>query len=251
MFFILSKIIDFLTHPLVWVLALLLYSYFKRQKGRKQLLYAILLLYFLSNEFIFNEVAKLYEPPPQMIQQNDTQYSAAIVLGGLSAYNKETQQIEFQGSADRILDVLPLYFNGNLKKIIIAGGSGRLVNRETESPHLKQYLIDIGVKEKDILIEAESRNTYENAVYSKELIEEFDLKGPFILSTSASHMARSVACFNKLGIKVVPFPVDYLSKEREFNPDRLLVPKAYVLKNWDALIHEWVGWIFYKIAGYC
>lgn len=251
MFFYLSKLVDFFTLPLVWVFALLLISLIKRHQGRKFLLYAVVILYFFSNGFVFNEVARLYEPTARKIAKAEENYTAAIVLGGLSAYNKEVEQIEFQGSADRLLDVLPLYFNGKVKKIIIAGGSGRLVNRETESPHLKRYLIDIGVKERDILIESKSRNTYENAVFSKELIKEHDLKGPFLLSTSATHMPRSKACFEKQGVQVVPFPVDYLGKEREFNPDRLLVPKAYVLKNWDAIIHEWIGWLFYKLAGYC
>lgn len=251
MFFYLSKLVDFLIHPLVWVFALLLISLINKPKGRKYLIYSLLILYFFSNELIFNEVARLYEPDPFNVSQSEESFAAAIVLGGLSAYNKEMQQLEFQGSSDRLFDLLPLYFSGKVKKIIIAGGSGRLVNQESESPHLKQYLMDIGVKEKDILIEAKSRNTYENAVYSKELIESNELNGPLLLSTSASHMPRSLACFKKQDLEVIAFPVDYLGREREFNPDRLLVPKAYVLKNWDAIIHEWIGWISYKIAGYC
>ena len=103
----------------------------------------------------------------------------------------------------------------------------------------------------DILIEDISRNTYENAKYAKELIIDHELKGPFLLSTSACHMRRSLACFDKQELQVDAFPVDYLSGKREFNPDRLFRPKSHVLKSWNALIHEWVGFLFYKIAGYC
>ncbi len=212
---------------------------------------AISTLYFFSNEFIFNEVSRIYEPPSVDIQKTEKEYSAAIVLGGLSSYNKAYSQLEFQASADRLFDILPLYFNGNVEKIIIAGGSGRLVNTEKESPYLKDYLLSLGVKEKDIFIESKSRNTYENALYSKEIIEREDLNGPFLLSTSAAHMPRSKACFEMQGLDVDAFPVDYFGKEREFNPDRIFTPKAHVLKNWDWLIHEWVGWLFYKLAGYC
>ena len=229
----------------------MLISVFKRNRGRKFLWYSIVTLYFFCNQFIFNEVIRLYEPAPKHIAEKEENYSAVIVLGGLSSFHNENQQLEFQESADRLLDVLPLYFKGTVKKIIIAGGSGRLVNRETESPHLKQYLMNIGVKEKDIFIESKSRNTYENAVYSKELIEEHGLEEPFLLSTSATHMPRSLACFKKQGINVISFPNDYLGREREFNPDRIFVPKAHILKSWDAIIHEWVGWLSYKLAGYC
>lgn len=197
------------------------------------------------------EVSRLYEYPFPKKSELNAHYSAAIVLGGMISYDRDHQQIEFQGSSDRILNVLPLYFNGEVDQIIIAGGSGRLLQDQKEAPYLRDYLIDIGVDANDILIEDHSRNTFENAKYSKEVIETYKLKGPFLLSTSASHMRRSIACFEKMQIEVDAFPVDYLSKEREFNPDRLFRPKSHVLKSWNSIIHEWVGFLFYKIAGYC
>jgi len=197
------------------------------------------------------EVSRLYEIAAPSKEELKEKYEAAIVLGGMIVYNYEQGQIEFQGSSDRFLNVLPLYFNNQVKKIIIAGGSGRLTQDQKEAPILKDYLLQIGVKEKDILIEDQSRNTYENVIYAKEIIEKNKLKGPFLLSTSASHMRRSLACFEKQELEVDAFPVDFLSREREFNPDRLLRPKIHVLKNWNAIIHEWIGYVFYKIAGYC
>ena len=229
----------------------MLLAVLKKKWRKKFLIYSLASLYFFSNEFIFNEVSRIYEPPSVDIQKTEKEYSAAIVLGGLSSYNKAYSQLEFQGSADRLFDILPLYFNGKVDKIIIAGGSGRLVNTLKESPYLKEYLLSVGVKEKDIFIESKSRNTYENALYSAEIIANEALEGPFLLSTSAAHMPRSKACFEKQGLDVDTFPVDYFGKEREFNLDRLFTPKAHVLKNWDWLIHEWVGWLFYKLAGYC
>lgn len=196
------------------------------------------------------EVSRLYEYP--IVKEADLKpsYSTAIVLGGMVYFNNKNEMVEFQGSADRILNVLPLYFDGRVKKILIAGGSGRLLQNEKEAPVLKDYLISIGVKRKDILIESDSKNTYENAKFSKELIKKLKLKPPFLLSTSASHMRRSIACFEKQELKVDPFPVDYYSREREFNPDRMLRPKAHVLGKWDWMIHEWMGFAFYKIAAY-
>lgn len=251
MFFYLSKLIDFLLHPLIWVIILLCLSLFKKQSRRRFLILALTVLYLFSNEFLFNEVSRLYESKAVERTSLQEHYSAAIVLGGLSSYHEEFDQLEFQGSADRLFDMLPFYFEGKIDKIIIAGGSGRLIQDQKESPYLKDYLIKIGVDETDILNEDQSRNTYENAVYAKKLIENHQLNPPYILSTSAAHMPRSKAVFEKQGLMVDIYPVDYYSREREFNPDRLFMPKAYVLNNWAWMIHEWVGWIFYKLMGYC
>lgn len=237
--------------PLVWVCLLMLAALWKKKRRSRLLIYGFICLYFFSNEFIFNEVSLLYESAPISIAKQDIKYDAAIILGGLSNYNRKHQQLEFHGSADRLNDVLPLYFSGKVKRLIISGGSGRMVNREEESPHLKAYLLKIGVSEKDIHIEDHSRNTYENAKYTKELIDKEGFSGPFLLSTSAAHMPRSLACFHKQEVDVEAFPVDYFGKSREFNPDRLFTPKAHILSKWDWMIHEWVGWLFYKVAGYC
>jgi len=251
LFFFLSKIIAFLIQPLVWVFILMLLAFFRKTLGRKLLLASVILLYFFSNEFIFNEVSRLYESRAVKIETLNPPYSAAIVLGGLSSFQETVDQLEFQGSADRLLDILPFYFEGMVSKLIIAGGSGRLNQEVKESPRLKDYLISLGVKETDILIEDKSRNTYENAIYAKELIEQQDLRPPFLLCTSASHMPRSLAVFEKQAINVDAYPVDFYTLDREFNPDRLLIPKAHILQKWDWLVHEWLGWIFYKLAGYC
>ena len=236
--------------PLFWIILLMLIGIIKKSKRKRFLIISLSLLYFFTNEFIFMEVSRWYEYPPQTEESLRDHYSVAIVLGGMTYYNDEHQQLEFQGSSDRILNVLPFYFEGKVDKILIAGGSGRLLQDEMEAPLLRDYLVRIGVKQKDIILEANSRNTYENALFSKEIIDSLRIPPPYLLSTSASHMKRSLGCFNKVGLEVDPFPGDYNFREREFNPDRMFRPKPQTLNRWDKLIHEWVGLFFYKISGY-
>lgn len=226
-------------------------SLFFPAKRKKLVIWSLALLYLFSNEFIYNEVALAYEHPHPSEKELKPKYEAAIILGGLSHYNHLQNLLEFEGSSDRMLNILPLYFDGRIAKIIIAGGSGRLTQDEKESIFLKDYLLKIGVRTEDILTEDRSRNTYENAKYTQQLLQEYGLKGPFLLSTSASHMPRSLAIFSKLELSVDPYPVDYLSREREYHPDRLFIPKSHTLKSWRALVHEWVGFIAYKMMGYC
>jgi len=87
----------------------------------------------------------------------------------------------------------------------------------------------------------------------QRLTELINKNGSFktvLLSTSAIHMKRSLLCFNKQGLDVIPFSVDR-AESRKFYPDELLLPRATILSDWYHLIHEWVGVLTYKIVGYC
>ncbi|MFT6165566.1 MAG: uncharacterized SAM-binding protein YcdF (DUF218 family) [Vicingaceae bacterium] len=250
MFFILSKVLFFLLQPLVWVVVVLVLSLIsKAEKRRKRYrIGALVILLFFSNPFIFNEVSRVWENQTPVFQSTE-QYDVAIVLGGISNYDKYHHQTAFHGNSERLMNVLPLYFNGQVKKILFAGGSGRLDKQNVEAVHIEKYLMSLGVKQKDILLDTNSRNTFENAKYAVELVNETNR---LLLSTSAAHMPRSLACFKKLGVSPTPFPVDYMSYEdNRFEVSKLLVPNPLILNYWFWLLHEWIGMVSYKARGYC
>lgn len=250
MFFILSKVLFFLIQPLVWAVVLLVLSmHSKVEKRRKRYrISALAVLLFFSNQFIFNEVSRVWENQTPAFQSSE-QYDVAIVLGGISNYDKHHFQSAFYGNSERLINVLPLYFNGQVKKILFAGGSGRLDKQNVEAVHIEKYLLSLGVKQEDILLDTQSRNTYENAKFALQLIKKTDL---LLLSTSATHMPRSLACFKKLGAYPTPFVVDYVSYEdNRFNLDKLLVPNPRVIHYWYWLLHEWTGILSYKLKGLC
>lgn len=251
MFFILSKILSIFSDPLIWVFTLLVWVLIKSPKGtyKRILLGAIILLYFFSNRAIFHHLNHQWEVQPKTIAQTDT-FDVAVVLGGVAAYDENTDQIEFHANADRIFKVLPLYFSGQVKKLILSGGSGKLIEDEKEADILAGYLVKIGVKEKDLILESNSRNTYENAKYSAEIIRERGYE-KILLSTSAIHMNRAYACFQKQSIEVTPFSTDQLSYQLTPYFDFLFIPKAEILSYWYWLIHEWIGIITYKLMDYC
>jgi uncharacterized SAM-binding protein YcdF (DUF218 family) len=209
---------------------------------------ALVVLLFFSNQFIFNEVCRVWENQTPAFQTTE-KFDVAIVLGGISNYDEFHLQTIFHGNSERLMNVLPLYFSGQVTKILFAGGSGRIDKQNIEAIHIEKYLISLGVKKKDILLDTNSRNTYENAKFAVELVDQNDR---LLLSTSATHMVRSLACFDKLGVSTTPFPVDYMSYEdNRFELDKLLVPSPRVIHRWYWLLHEWVGILSYKVKGYC
>jgi uncharacterized SAM-binding protein YcdF (DUF218 family) len=251
MFFILSKLLTFLISPLVWVVALLLFAVFSKFPHRKgkSLRWALFLTLLFTNSFLFDECSRLWEVPATPYKDLKT-YEAGIVLGGMSVYDPSLDRAQFFRGVDRLIQAVELYKNGVIKKIIFTGGSGRLLHPEMkEGNYINRYLLYMGVPESDFTIEAESKNTYENAVFTKQSLNE-NSKNDFLLITSSMHMRRSLGCFNKAGLNVQPYSTDRYAGPRKFEFDHLFIPEPSVLYDWTKLLHEMVGYITYKIAGY-
>jgi len=255
MFFILSKLLAFLLRPVNWIFFLLLGSlFFKKEKRKKRLLIsAVTLFFFFSNAFIFNLVIRWWEKEtPEVFYQTDN-YDVAVLLGGYSDMNVKAKGDlhHLSGSGNRFHHALQLYQTGKFKKWLLSGGSGRLLDQEEKEAGLvHELLIRLGVDEKDILVEDQSRNTRENALFSKKILEQQNLGNNYLLITSAWHMPRARACFEKVGLQVTPYCTDYKGKKIEFRPEPILLPNAGTLNDWDFLIKEWVGYLVYWMKAY-
>ena len=255
MFFILSKILAFLSTPLVWIFSVFIWAILSKQARRKQrlLITGLAMLFFFGNGFILNLVLRNYEPNPLHRTEIPSNMRVGIVLGGFSYYDFRLKRIHFNRNCDRVFQAVLLYKMGYIKKLLISGGSGSVLKPyEVESVLIKEYLVGIGIPADDILTEAESKNTYENAQLSKKILDQLGYSTQsetFLLITSAFHMPRAIACFRKAGLKVLPYPSDRRSGENKWAPDELLVPNAANFDNWNNLIHEWVGMAIYKLTG--
>jgi uncharacterized SAM-binding protein YcdF (DUF218 family) len=192
----------------------------------------------LETRFPRPDLASL--PPPDGI----------IVLGGALANPRVSQMygaINLNQRAERIVEFAMLARRYPEARLLFTGGSGDLRQRVTpESDRLKPFTVDLGIAPGRVEYEERSRNTVENAIYSKELAAPKPGER-WLLVTSAAHMPRSVGIFRKLGWDVIPFPVDY---------ETAGAPPLYwfdPVKNWYMLgvaAHETVGLIAYYLAGH-
>jgi uncharacterized SAM-binding protein YcdF (DUF218 family) len=255
MFFILSKVLVFLIKPLNWVIALMLYSLFsKKQKRKRQsLIWAITLTLFFSNQLIFNEVIRLWEPKTIRMDQIEESYDIGILLGGYSSSNiiPSEDRHNFNEAGNRFFNAFELYKSGKVKKLLLTGGSGRIMNNEwNEADEMAIFFKKIGIPREDFMIESESRNTHENAVFTAKLLSRKYPNSRCLLITSASHMPRSIGCFSKQKVDFIPFCVNYLSEKRRLSPEYWLLPNRLGFYKWEILIKEWVGYLVYWVRGY-
>lgn len=221
------------------------------RKKKKLLLISFLMLVLFTNPYIGDEVIRLWESPLEEIPVSN--YSAGVLLcGDIASYDKASDRIIFRSGADRLLQVIELYQQGIIKKIIVSGGSGHLIYKDrTEAAFIKKYLTNIGIDAEDIIFESRSRNTHENARFTSVLLKENRINDTVLIITSSLHMTRASACFKKQGVLIKEYPTSKITGERLHNFDHLFIPSVLTLKNWDLLFHEIIGYISYKLMGYC
>lgn len=199
--------------------------------------FGALLLHPLENRF-----AKP-DPAPEQI-------TGIIVLGGgfEGAINLARGGYELNASGDRFVEAAILARHYPNARLIISGGSGAvMLDGEGDADTAPRLLEALGVESGRIELENQSRDTYENAVMTRRMIEPRPGE-QWLLVTSAFHMPRSVNLFHKAGFDVIPWPVDYKTAGTEsigLAEDNLLDN----LRNTSLGIREWIGLAAYWILG--
>lgn len=252
MFFVASKVLSVLINPMVWIFGLILMGVFaKRNSLQKigQIGGAILLIIFTS-PILSNLALKKLEWTPKGIDEVPL-IETAVVLGGMVTFQDFTDQLQLNGNVERIEEAINLYHEKIISTIILSGGSGSVIDpNQKEAKALEAFITKRGVKSKRLLLEVNSRNTFENAVNTSKLLDSLGMADqPIMLITSAFHMNRAVRCFQKQGVNIIPFPVDFKHASFDWSPS-WLIPSATAMTTWEIVIREGVGILVYKITGY-
>lgn len=253
MFFILSKVLDFFLSPLVWVFMLLLVGFLARKQSIKMKFFyaSFFTLLIFSNPFLADMAFRAWEGDAVPMSSIGN-YETGIVLTGVASVKRGAPDRVFFGKgADRVVHAVQLYKAGKIKRILISGGSGALMGKKVrESEQLKKVFLFSGVPDSVIDIENSSRNTMENARFSRRLIDSLKLKPRFLLITSAFHMPRAMGCFKKAGIAADAYTTDFYIGDSTVTISDLIIPSESALMNWSILIHEVFGYWIYRLMAY-
>ena len=252
--FYLSKILNFFINPLyiltLIILVQLVIIFFMESKKLViffSKLFLILFLFFgynpLSN-FLLSKIEDYIQPSKYPVQQ----LTGVIVLGGSfnsGLESKERNEVSLNSSAERLTKALEIYKKNPRLLIFFSGFSGELKPQGwSESDMAKKFFLDQGVKIDNLIFENQSRNTFENIKYSKDIIANY--KGTWGLITSASHMPRSFFIFKKQSLILEPISVDYKTGTSKIFWINFNISSG--LSNWSIILHELIGITYYKIA---
>jgi uncharacterized SAM-binding protein YcdF (DUF218 family) len=252
--FYLSKILNFFINPMyilsLVILMQLFIIFFMQSKKLVTLfskLFLILFLFFgyspLSN-FLLSKMEDYIQTSKYPVQQ----LTGVIVLGG--SFNsgfesKERNEVSLNSSAERLTKALEIYKKNPRILILFSGFSGELkLQGWSESDMAKKFFLDQGIKLDNLIFENQSRNTFENIKYSKDIVANY--KGTWGLITSASHMPRSFFTFKKQGLILEPINVDYKTGTSRMFWINFDISSG--LSNWSIILHELIGISYYKIT---
>jgi uncharacterized SAM-binding protein YcdF (DUF218 family) len=253
MFFVISKILGFFILPLTIVLLALLR--FWRQSRRRDkpvwrtFWFAFLLLWLCSTPW-GSDVALWPLEGPFEHQAPPAQADVILVLGGaLDLQKTEPGRLEYTQASDRFMYAVKLAKRLPHATLIFAGGTASLFDKEkTEASLLKGEAIEFGVPAERIRVDDRSRNTHENALEAKRILNEIGGRNVVVM-TSAFHMRRSLGCLRRVGIEATPYAVDF--RNHRGAPDPFgWVPQASRLDDTTAAVREYVGLVVYRIKGY-
>lgn len=254
MFFYLSKILGFFVHPLHAVLALLVGALVAGWCGARALRsYAlaasVLLLLLIGaapvSDALLRPLEDRFEQPPI----DGLHPRGLIVLGGgfESGLVSQTRGgMSFNDRAERMTKTVELARRFPDMTIVFSGYSGKIVpHGASESEIARQFFEEQGIAPERILYENRSRNTFQNALFTKQLVNPKEGE-TWLLITSAFHMPRSVGIFRKIGWTVVPFPVDFKTPK---GTDKVAFDVGEGGEKIHLALHEWVGLVAYYLSG--
>jgi uncharacterized SAM-binding protein YcdF (DUF218 family) len=151
------------------------------------------------------------------------------------------------GGGARIVALLKLAHAYPEARIVYSGGDASLFgNRSAEANFVGALLDSLGVSSSRVTLELRSRNTAENADFTKALVKP-NPGERWLLVTSAQHMPRAVGCFRKVGFPVEAYPVGWrVEKQSDLLEPKILSERMARL---DSAAYEWIGLLVYWLTG--
>jgi uncharacterized SAM-binding protein YcdF (DUF218 family) len=257
MFFPLSKLIFFVLTPSNFLIllgllgCLLLFTEAGRGIGRVLTVASFVGLLFggLSPLSAWT-LAPLENRFPSFIDDG-TPVTGIVVLGGTVEADTSIgrDQITVNEAGERAIALADLARRYPQARLVFSGGAGS--TREdavSEAEIVSRYADTLGVPRNRLILEQQSRNTHENAVFSARMVQPKPGER-WLLVTSAWHMPRSMGCFRKAGFDVTAYPVDYRTNWPR-DAYRLASFASDGLGELDIGVKEWIGMIAYRLTGY-
>ncbi len=251
--FYLLKFIEFFLSPLsiIFIFSLIFFiliifsncSILIKNVAKILIVIYLTFFYLPLSDLILSKIEDFIKPSNYPVAQ----LKGVVIMGGEGnlldeIISKERNQLKSNNRLDKGLEI----YNKNPKLLILFTGNSytKYLNGWSESEQAKRYFINKGVRSENLIIENQSKNTYQNVLNSKILL---DNRGNWGLITSAAHMPRAYYTFAKQNLILEPIPINYQTGKNRLAPTDIFNLERS-LSNWEIIVHESFGLIYYKLS---
>lgn len=254
MFFVLSKTVAFLFFPsnaliILGLAGLVLAVTRWKRAGAAMMAASIVLLGTAGFLPVGNALTHVLEARFPAWREAGGAPDGIVVLGGAISPKLSQAHGEsvIDGDAGRITALIKLARAYPAARIVYSGGDASLLSSESpEADYVYPLLDSFGISRNRVLLETRSRNTAENAAFTKELVNPKTTER-WLVVTSAQHMPRAIGCFRKAGFQVEAYPVGWRTTQHfDSFGERTL---SDGLKRLDSAAYEWIGLLAYRVTG--
>eukprot|EP01037_Dinobryon_pediforme_P011094 gene11094-11175_t len=253
MFFLISKILWFIAAPsnffgLFLVASLLFFRGLLRRVGlvSATMFYLACAMGPAGNWLMRPLEDRFSAPQPDMIAPD-----GIIVLGGSlqDEISAARGGVTLGESGTRMTEFVALARRFPRARLVFSGGSGNLVGFASNEADTARRLLDaLGIDSLRMTYEDKSRNTWENAVFSADMLQP-KADEHWLLVTSAFHMPRAMGVFRKAGFNVLPWPAGYMTTGLPEDGWRPNIEASIGLRTIDTAAREWIGLAAYHLTG--
>lgn len=251
--FLFKKIVAPLFFPLsvcleILLVGVLLLWFTRKQKAGKIIVSMgvvalIALSYGAASETLLRPLEYKYPPMTDVSSVLDIEW-VVVLSGGSSsdAHLPITGQLS-RASLVRLVEGIRIHRKLPESKLILSGGG--VFNTVAEAQTMADVAVILGVDSKDLILESESKDTKDQARLIRKIVGD----NHFVLVTSASHMPRSMALFEKRGMRPIPAPIGHKVKERQMITPAMFFPSAGRIAEMEQAFYEYLGLVWARLRG--
>jgi uncharacterized SAM-binding protein YcdF (DUF218 family) len=214
--------------------------------GKTTVWSGLAIFYLFSTPFISGQLINQLETYPALdaYETGSSDAGAIVILSG----ERDRDAREYGGDTVGKHTLLRCRYGAFLQRktglpILVSGGW--VFGKEGKSiAQLMAEVLRDDFRAGKVWLEDRSRTTGENALFSKRILTQKNIDTIYLV-TQASHMPRSVAAFEKTGLKVIPAPTAFEGGNSFRFMD--VLPSASAINTSYSALHEMIGAIWYKI----
>ncbi len=183
-------------------------------------------------------------PADVVPQPQDT---IVVLSGSLQCVDDVGEQVCVgQETMFRCYHAARLYRRAGRCRMLLTGGKvDSLESGPTLAAAMRDFLLELGIKREDMILEEQSSTTFENASLSKNHLDSTKDASIFLV-TDAAHMPRAVYCFETQGVNVIPAPCNYRTRRPQLSA-QFFLPSTKGMDAVNDATHEWLGLLWYRL----